>query len=652
MKELLLIAALLVPALGQLGLSPSQMGAVVGRLSRNGQPAVGIRVTAMAIPEPGVRVSDAASFASIALTDSDGRYRLENIPSGRYYVTAGFLDVPTYYPGVASIDSARAVSVEAGVTATGIDFTTAVSAGATVSGRVIYPPGQSVPMNLKVSLAGPQRPAPETFVKPDGSFEVQRVRPGNYTLRVPPWATTVIVGDVDIAGVEIEVPYNVAGNVVVENGGPLPNLSLSLASTKPGAEPQNMTLSPAGAFSSQLTPGDYRFAVSGIPAGYSLKAVTAGTLDLIANPLKVVAGTPPAAINVMLGVATPAPWVRVSGKVGGPGFMGVTPYPPTLTGKVLLAPMQSSLLPDGSFEFPRVLPGDYTLSVTGLAARKVELHVGTMDLNGVEISIPVMKDVTARVTIEGQQQGGFTIAQQGLVAANAAGAGNRTVMYFTSGPPASLELAFTDAAGTTSTIGTRQTDGTYQMRLPVGERTVKAEVTGYTVKSLSYGSIDLLKDSLLKVSSADTAQVEMTLAPSAQGGVVGALTSNLNNMVNVVRIMVSNVAAAGAGALTYTIAGGPAAPTNTTVYLGPDVAQANLLSSVPPAYPAAAMGVQNPVALRVDIDKEGTVTNVSVVSGNPLLNDAAIAAVKQWRYRPHLLNGQPTAVVTTINLGK
>ena len=46
-----------------------------------------------------------------------------------------------------------------------------------VSGRVIYPPGQSVPNNLKVSLVGPQRPAPESFVNVDGSFEVQRVRP-------------------------------------------------------------------------------------------------------------------------------------------------------------------------------------------------------------------------------------------------------------------------------------------------------------------------------------------------------------------------------------------------------------------------------------------------------------------------------------------
>lgn len=651
MKELLLIAALLAPAFGQLGLSPSQMGAVTGRLTRNGKPAAGVRVTAMAIPEPGVRVSDAASFASIALTDSDGRYRLENIPPGRYYVTAGFLDIPTYYPGVASIDSAKAVIVEAGATAGLIDFTTASSVGVTVSGRVVYPPGQSVPTNLKASLTGPQRPAPESVVNADGSFEVPRVRPGNYTLRVPPWATTVIVGDLDLSGVDIEVPYNVAGKVIVEDGGPLPNLSLSFTHTRPGAEPQNVTLSPAGAFSSQLTPGDYRFSVSGIPTGYSLKAMTAGPVDLIANSLKVIAGNPPAPINVVLGVTSPAPWVKVSGKVGGPGFVGGTAYPLTLTGKALFTPAQSRLLPDGSFEFPRILPGDYTLSVTVSAVHKVGLHVGTADLTGVDIAIPVMKEVTARLTIEGQQQGGWALPPQAVVTTNSVNAGNGAVYFFTSGPPTSFELALTDAAGTTSTTATRQPDGTFRMRLPEGERNVKADVPGYTVKSLSYGSIDLLKDSLLKVSSTDTAQAEMTLAPSAQGGVVGGLTS-LSNTLNAFRLVVSNVAGAVTSAVTYSIAGGPVAPTNTTVYVGPDVAQANLLTSVPPDYPPATAGIQDPVVLRTEIDKEGTVTNVSVVRGHPLLNDAAIAAAKQWRYRPYLLNGQPTAVVTTIRVEK
>jgi TonB family protein len=648
MKALLLIATFLMQAVGQL---PNQMGVVTGRLTRNGQPAANVRVSAMVIPEAGVSVSDVSSLASVVLTDSDGRYRLENVPPGRYYVTAGFLDIPTYYPGVASISSAKAVNVEAGSTTTGIDFTTAVSTGTTVSGRVVYPPGQSVPANLKVSLVGNQRPAPESFVQPDGSFEVPRVRPGNYTLRVPPWATTVVVGDSDISAVDIEVPYNVAGTVTVENGGLLPNMSLSLISTKPGAEPQNITLSPTGAFSSQLTPGDYRLAVSGLPPAYSLKAVNAGSADLIANHLKVLAGTPPAPINIELGVTSPAPWVKVSGNVGGPGFVAGPRYAFTLTGKGLVAPIQALLSTEGAFEIPRVLPGDYILRVNTAPARSVEIHVGSTDLSGIEITIPPTKEVTANITVEGQQAvASFSALLNQQVLTNAT---NGTAVWLTTGSSSNFELALTDQSGATMTMATRQADGTFRVRLPEGERTVKAEVTGYTLKSLSYGAVDLLKDPLLKVSSAETSQVQMTLAPSPQAGVAGTLVSSLNNTLgSVVRIYTTFGGAAG-GVVSYSISGGSAAAsTNTTVYIGPDIAQANLLSSVPPTYPAAASSVKDTVVLRAEIDKAGTVTNVSVVRGHPLLNDAAIAAVKQWRYRPQVLNGQPTAVVTTIRFGR
>jgi TonB family protein len=646
MKELLLIAAFLLQAVGQL---PNQMGIVTGRLTKNGQPAANIRVSAMVIPEAGVSITEASSLASVVLTDSDGRYRLENIPPGRYYVTAGFLDVPTYYPGVTSINSAKAVNVEPGSTVTGIDFTTAVSAGATVSGRVIYPPGQAVPFNQKVSLQGQQRPLPESVLKADGSFEVPRVRPGAYTLRVPPLAATVVVGDEDISGVELEVPYNVAGNIAVENGGPLPNVSLSLTSAKPGAEPQKMTLSAAGAFSSQLTPGDYRLAVSDIPGGYSLKSITAGTVDLVANPLKVVAGMPPAPISVLFGVATPAPWVSISGRVSGPGFVRGTAHALTLAGKGILAPIQSGLSPDGSFELPRILPGNYTLTlaVTVGATRKVELQVGTTDLKDIDIAIPVMKHVAARIVIEGQQ-GGLPILQ----AVNPTGAAGN-VLYFRTGAPASFELNLTDVSGTTSSTALRQPDGTFLIPLPEGERSVKADVQGYTVKLLSYGTTDLIRNSLLQVARTDTAQVEMTLVPSAQGGLDGTLFSSLNATLSNLTVTLSNVVANAAGVVTYRLmTGAPAASGNATVYVGPDVAQASLSSSVPPVYPPAAAGVQDPVILRAEIDKEGTVTNVSVVRGHPQLNDAAIASVKQWRYRPHLLNGQPTAVVTTIRLGR
>jgi protein TonB len=56
------------------------------------------------------------------------------------------------------------------------------------------------------------------------------------------------------------------------------------------------------------------------------------------------------------------------------------------------------------------------------------------------------------------------------------------------------------------------------------------------------------------------------------------------------------------------------------------------------------------VVLQAVISKTGTIENLRVVSGPPLLQQAALDAVKQWRYRPYLLNGEPIEVETTVNV--
>jgi periplasmic protein TonB len=71
-----------------------------------------------------------------------------------------------------------------------------------------------------------------------------------------------------------------------------------------------------------------------------------------------------------------------------------------------------------------------------------------------------------------------------------------------------------------------------------------------------------------------------------------------------------------------------------------------------PVYPAIARaaGVQGTVMLQATISKMGTIENLRVVNGSPMLQQAAMDAVKQWRYRPFLLNGEPVEVETTINV--
>jgi protein TonB len=85
---------------------------------------------------------------------------------------------------------------------------------------------------------------------------------------------------------------------------------------------------------------------------------------------------------------------------------------------------------------------------------------------------------------------------------------------------------------------------------------------------------------------------------------------------------------------------------------GGKVQTANLIHQVNPVYPQIARQtrVQGVVVMEAVISKEGSVDSLRVISGHPLLLQAAIDAVKQWKYRPTMLNGEPVDVVTTITV--
>jgi protein TonB len=92
------------------------------------------------------------------------------------------------------------------------------------------------------------------------------------------------------------------------------------------------------------------------------------------------------------------------------------------------------------------------------------------------------------------------------------------------------------------------------------------------------------------------------------------------------------------------------APHRLTISSG--VSQGYLLRQVRPVYPpmAIATRVQGTVVLSALISRAGEIENLRVLSGHPLLITAAIEAVKRWRYRPYLLNGDPVEVETQITV--
>jgi periplasmic protein TonB len=102
----------------------------------------------------------------------------------------------------------------------------------------------------------------------------------------------------------------------------------------------------------------------------------------------------------------------------------------------------------------------------------------------------------------------------------------------------------------------------------------------------------------------------------------------------------------------------PAAPSETAqpptpplrVRVSQGVSTGLLLKKVQPKYPEKARRnwIQGTVELRALIGKEGDIVDLTVVSGDPLLAKSAVKAVKQWKYKPYLFQGNPVEVDTQI----
>jgi hypothetical protein len=95
---------------------------------------------------------------------------------------------------------------------------------------------------------------------------------------------------------------------------PRPRIKIQLSPFKGTGQNFGAASQPDGAFRATLPEGEYRVSWSGLTLGYEIKSLTAGNLDLFANPLKVSVDTPPPAIRLVLSVDG-NPWVKVSGRV-------------------------------------------------------------------------------------------------------------------------------------------------------------------------------------------------------------------------------------------------------------------------------------------------------------------------------------------------
>src|SRR5688572_23784133 len=127
MNALLLATFLVIQGLANSIQAPT--GVITGTLRlSNGDPAVYVRVAAMRAPEAGAAdtTADAGALFSQTQTDEAGRYRLEGIPPGQYFVVAGRLNDPTFFARGAKAEP-DSVSISSSVPIDNIDFTIADS---------------------------------------------------------------------------------------------------------------------------------------------------------------------------------------------------------------------------------------------------------------------------------------------------------------------------------------------------------------------------------------------------------------------------------------------------------------------------------------------------------------------------------------------
>lgn len=131
--------------------------------------------------------------------------------------------------------------------------------------------------------------------------------------------------------------------------------------------------------------------------------------------------------------------------------------------------------------------------------------------------------------------------------------------------------------------------------------------------------------------------------PPAVGGVMGGVPGGVpgGTMGGVLGSVMSSVPTAM-----------PKAATPQRVRVSQGVSQGLLIHKVQPQYPPLARQarIQGVVVLQALIGKDGSIQNLHVVSGHPMLTNSALEAVKEWRYKPYYLNGEPVEVETTINV--
>jgi hypothetical protein len=475
----MMLVAILAPA------AQAQTGTVTGQLLNDrGVPTAGVRVAAMPVPRGG---ETSGTLIGLTLTDTNGRYTLEMLEPGNYYVTAGRVDAPSYYPGVGTLSSAKSILVTAGASISGIDFKTVQPVTHIVSGRVVLQPGQKLPPNSRMMLdAASQQPA---MISPDGTFEFTRVQPGQYTLRLSSDAFSAampVTVEGRVTGLEFRPPpVAVNGSVVMEGAGDAPNVFVSFVDTR---QKLSVEVATQRSFVFFLPEGEYRVTAKRVPQGYGVKSLSAGDVDLGSRSLKLSSAEPVVAVTLTLKAA---PLVAFTGRAVSQRGVLQPLRSIRMEGGEGVQPLQGTIQPDGSFAFDKVAPGEYTAAIVGagLDEFKVKVSVPPEGRRDAQIVIPEIRQLSAKLGIETN----VPAAARPVVTLRFVEAGGEMVPLVIDGSSGEAPLKFS------------LHKGQYQVTATIRESGTGSERT--RVKTLSSGTVDLLRSPLNVGESVEEIQI-------------------------------------------------------------------------------------------------------------------------------------------------